>query len=274
MAFNDPFGQQNPYGQQQNQFGQQSPYGQQNQFGQQPRELFPSLWGSQEDLDKATTSCLARVFLRMFIALLVTAAVSFTIYRTPGAMEYLISNPFLTLGMIVVQFIVVMILSFRVMKMSPAVSNVMFFAYAILTGVTLSFIFISYELGTIFQAFAIAALMFGAMAIFGTVTHRDLTKLGSLCLMGLIGIIIASIISIFTGGFSDTITLIINYIAVLIFVGLTAYHTQRIKNMLRQANETNQDEAIKKISVMGALSLYLSFINLFLRILAIMGRKR
>ena len=91
--------------------------------------------------------------------------------------------------------------------------------------------------------------------------------------MGLIGIIIASIVGIFVG-FSDTVFLIINYVAVLIFVGITAYHTQRIKNMLAQANEANQEEAIKKISVYGALALYLSFINLFLRLLAILGRRR
>ena len=247
-----------------------NPYGQQQQ---QPQDLFPSLWSNQEDLDKATSTCLARVFMRMFAALLITAAVSFGIYQTPGAMEYLVTNPVLTLGMIIVQFIVVMVLSFRVMKMSPAVSNVMFFVYAILTGATLSFIFISYELGTIFQAFAIAALMFAAMSIYGTITRRDLTGLGSICFMGLIGIIIASIVGIFVG-FSDTMYLIINYVAVLIFVGLTAYHTQRIKHMLEQANEANQEEAIKKISVMGALVLYLSFINMFLRILAILGRRR
>jgi len=246
-----------------------NPYGQQPQ---EPRNLFPSLWGNQEELDRATSSCLARVFMRMFAALLVTAAVSYGIYQAPGAMDYLMANPTLTIVMIVVQLIVVMVLSFRVMKMSPAVSNVMFFAYAILTGVTISFIFISYELGDIFQAFMIAALMFGAMAIYGSITRRDLTRIGSLCFMGLIGIIIASIVGFFVG-FSETTYLIINYVAVLVFVGITAYHTQRTKNMLAQANEANQEEAIKKISVYGALALYLSFINLFLRILAIRSRR-
>jgi len=247
-----------------------NPYGQQQQ---KPRDLFPSLWSSQEELDRATTSCLARVFMRMFVALLVTAAVSYGIYQTPGAIEYLILNPYLALGTMVVQLIVVMVLSFRVMKMSPAVSNFMFFVYAILTGVSLSFIFISYELGMIFQAFAIAALMFGAMAIYGTVTRRDLTGLGSICFMALIGLLIATIVGAFIG-FSDPVFLLINYIGVLIFIGITAYHTQRIKNMLAQANEANEEEAIRKISIAGALTLYLSFINLFLRILAILGRRR
>ena len=257
MAYND-----NPYGQ------QPSPYGQ-----TKASELFPSLWSNPEDLHRATSTCLARVFMRMFAALLVTAAVSFGIYQTPGVLIYLVTNPMLTIVMMVAQIVVVMVLSFRIMKMSPAVSNVMFFAYAVLTGVTLSFIFISYDLGTIFQAFAIAAMMFIAMSVYGTITHRDLTGIGSLCLMGLIGIIIASIVSVFVG-FSDATYLIINYVAVLIFVGLTAYHTQRIKNMLAEANAANEEEAVARISVYGALALYLSFINLFLRILSILYRRR
>ena len=251
-----------------------NPYGQQQE---EPRNLFPSLWGSQEDLDRATTSCLAKVFMRMFAALLVTAAVSFGVYSYPGAQDYLIANPMITIGAIILQLVVVMILSFRVMKMSPAVSNVMFFFYAILTGVTLSFIFISYEIGVIFQAFAVSALTFGAMSIYGTITRRDLTRLGSICIMGLIGIILASIVTFFLPMDNETgqaIYMIINYVAVLIFVGLTAYHTQRIKNMLRDANEANQEDAVRKISVYGALALYLSFINMFLRILAILGRRR
>jgi len=208
----------------------------------------------------------------MFAALLVTAAVSFGIYQYPGAAEYLVLNPVLTIVMIVAQLVIVMILAFRVMKMSPAVSNVMFFIYAILTGVTLSFIFIPYELGTIFQALVISALMFAAMSIYGTITRRDLTRIGSFLRMALIGLIIASIVNMFF--LNDTMFMIINYIGVLIFVGLTAYDTQRIKRMLAEANEANQEEAIKKISVMGALILYLDFINLFLKILAILGRRR
>ena len=259
MAFNN-----NPYGN--NQYDQQ----------QQPQDLFPSLWGSQEDLDRATTTCLARVFMRMFAALLVTAAVSYGIYQSQAAMNYLITNPVLTIVLIVAQFVIVMILAFRVMKMSPAVANVMFFAYAILTGVTFSFLFITYELGTIFQAFAVSALMFGAMSIYGTISKRDLTKFGSFLHMALIGLIIASIVSFFfrNSPSYNTIFLIINYVGVLIFVGLTAYDVQKIKNMLAQANEANAEEAIRKISVTGALMLYLDFINLFLRILAIMGRRR
>jgi len=174
--------------------------------------------------------------------------------------------------MIIAQLAVVMILSFRVMKMSPVVSNILFFTYAILTGVTLSFIFIGYEIGIIFQAFAVSALMFAAMAIYGTITRRDLTGIGSLLFMGLIGIIIASVVNMFF--WNDTVSVIITYIGVFIFIGLTAYDTQRIKRMLTEANENSQEDAIAKISVIGALILYLDFINLFLRILSILGRRR
>ena len=252
MAFND-----NPYGQQ----------------PQQPRDLFPSLWGSQEELDRGISSCLAKVFMRMFAALLVTAAVSFGINEFFGSVNFLANNMPLFIGIIVAQFILVIILSLGVMKMSPVVSNIMFFVYAATMGVTLSVIFIAYELGTIFQAFAISALMFAAMAIYGTITRRDLTRLGSLCFMGLVGIILASILN---GIFfrNDTISMIVNYVGVLVFVGLTAYDTQYIKRMLAEANEANQEEAIKKISVMGALKLYLDFLNLFLKILQILGRRK
>ena len=248
-----------------------SPYGQPQQQPDAPRDLFPSLWGSQEDLDRATTSCLARVFMRMFMGLLVTAAVSFGIQQTVGA-EMLLANPVLFFGVLIAQFVLVLILGFRVMKMSPAISNIMFFTYAALMGVTLSFIFIQYTTGEIFYAFAISAMMFGAMAIYGTITKRDLTRIGTFLRMALIGLIIASIVNIFF--LNDTLMLIINYAGVLIFVGLTAYDTQRIKNMLAEANAADADEAIKKISVMGALILYLDFINIFLKILAIMGRRR
>ncbi|MCL2078966.1 MAG: Bax inhibitor-1/YccA family protein [Oscillospiraceae bacterium] len=285
----------NPYGP----YAQQPPPPGTPPTGGAPRDLFPSLWQNDEDLSRATSSCLARVFLRMFIALLVTAAVSYGIYTYQGSfagynsiydyttgevysglMVFLFSNIYFFYGLMIAQLLLVIVLAVRVMKMSSTASNIMFFIYAIMTGITLSVVFLAYTTGVIFQAFMVTAMTFGAMALYGTITRRDLTKIGSLCFMGLIGIIIASIINMFVG--NDTLTMIINYIGVLIFVGLTAYDTQRIKRMLAGANSGNadsvivagRDEAIKRISVMGALMLYLDFINLFLKILAIMGRRR
>jgi len=261
MAYND-----NQYGQQEQQY--------------QPSDLFPSLWNDQEDAQRATTSCLARVFLKMFFALLVTAATSFAIYSNQDLLTMIFTSLPILIGLLIAQFALVIILSARVMKMSSAVSNVMFFIYALLMGVTLSVIFITYEIGVIFQAFAVSSLMFGAMAIYGTITKRDLTRIGSICFMALIGIIIASLINFFFQ--NEMMTMIINYIGVLVFVGLTAYDTQKVKNMLHEVNSgsegsvmvADRDEAIKRISVIGALKLYLDFLNLFLKILAIMGRRR
>jgi len=249
-----------------------NPYAQQQQQPQQPRDAFPSLWGDDKDLTKATSACLIRVFMRMFAALLVTAGVSFGLYQLPDLQIVLLTNPILFFGIIIAQFGLVMFISARLMKTSPAVSNLLFFLYAILTGVTLSVIFILYVPGIIFQAFVITALTFTGMAIYGAITQRDLTGIGSIAIMGLIGIIIASIANFFFQ--SNTMTNIINYIGVLIFVALTAFHTQRIKNMLAEAHANSQEEAIAQISVYGALALYLSFINLFLRILSILGRRR
>ena len=290
MAYND-----NPYGQQQGPYGQQQqgPYGQQQgPYGQQqyqPSELFPSLWADQEDVARATAACLSRVFFKMFFGLLLTAIVSYGVWAFRdqpfigqlSLQEFLFTNIFVFVGLLIAQMVLVIVLSARVMKMSSSVSNVMFFVYALLMGLTLSVIFLTYDIGVIFQAFAVSSLMFGAMAIYGTITKRDLTRIGSLCLMALIGIIIASIVN-FLFFRSDMMAIVISYIGVLVFVGLTAYDTQKIKNMLHDVNSgsaesvivADRDEAIKRISVIGALKLYLDFLNLFLKILAIMGRRR
>ncbi|MCL2222999.1 MAG: Bax inhibitor-1/YccA family protein [Oscillospiraceae bacterium] len=256
-----------------------NPYSQQQQ--QHPSDLFPSLWGNEEDTQRATSVILAKVFVRMFIALVVTAIVSFAIISSQALMYTILENQTIVIVAAVAQIGVVLAMSFGMMKMSAAVANILFFAYAALTGVVLSVVLYFFTTGVIFQAFAITALMFAAVAIYGTITKRDLTGLGSLLFMGLVGIIIASFVNILFFR-DDMLSIIINYVGVVIFVGLTAYDTQRIKRMIASVNSGGQDcvmaatpdEAITKISVFGALSLYLNFINLFLRILMILGRRR
>ncbi|MCL2249413.1 MAG: Bax inhibitor-1/YccA family protein [Oscillospiraceae bacterium] len=251
-----------------------------DQQQQNPSDLFPSLWGSQEDTERATSAILAKVFIRMFVALVVTAIISFAIISSP-LIYTILYNQTIVIVAAVVQIGVVLVMSFGMMKMPAAVANVLFFVYAGLTGVVLSTVLFFFTTGVIFQAFAITALMFGAMAIYGTITKRDLTGLGSLLFMGLVGIIIASFVNIFFFR-DDMLSIIINYVGVVIFVGLTAYDTQRIKRMIAAVNSGGEDgiiaatpdEAISKISVFGALSLYLNFINLFLRILMILARRR
>ena len=240
--------------------------------GGQVSDMFPSLWPNQAELDHATSSCLTNVFFRMFAALLVTAASAIAVTESIAMQSFIFGNMFVFYGLIIMELGLVFAISAGIKKLSPTAANVLFFTYAIINGLTLSIIFFVYEIGIIYHAFAIAALMFAAMAIFGAVTRKDLSTIGNICFMALIGIIIATFVNFFAR--SDMIFNIVSYVGVLVFVGLTAYDTQRIKRMLREANAVSHEVAIKKVSVMGALTLYLDFINMFLMILRIMGRRR
>jgi len=234
--------------------------------------MFPSLWATPEELDRATSSCLSKVFLRMFAALVVTTIASLAVVQFETLQSFIYENAFVFFGLIILELILVVAVAAGINKLSATAANVLFFAYAIVNGLTLSFIFFVYEIGVIYQAFAVSSLMFAGMALYGTITRKDLSTIGSICIMGLFGIIIASLANFFFR--SDVLDSIICYVGVLIFVGLTAYDTQRIKRMLREANADSHEEAIKKISVRGALTLYLDFINIFLKILRILGRRR
>ena len=145
----------------------------------------------------------------------------------------------------------------------------MFALYSVLNGVTLSSIFLVYEIGSIATTFFVTAGTFGAMAIYGSVTKKDLTKVGNLCMMAVIGLIIATVVNLLIR--STMADMIISGVGVLVFVGLTAYDAQKIKNMLYGAEES---EMTNKIAVLGALSLYLDFINLFLYLLRFFGRRK
>lgn len=243
-----------------------------NQNGLQARELFPSLWATPEELDRASTSCLTRVFLRMFAALLVTAVSAFAVVQSLALQQFIFSNIYVFYGLMISELILVIAVAAGLNRLSATAANVLFFLYAIVNGLTLSVIFFVYEIGVIYQAFAVSALMFAGMALYGTITRRNLASIGSICIMGLFGVIIASVANFFFK--SEMLDSIICYIGVLVFVGLTAYDTQRIKWMLRDAHADSQTEAIKKISVAGALTLYLDFINIFLKILRILGRRK
>jgi len=208
----------------------------------------------------------------MFAALLVTAAASFAVAGSYPLQQLIFGNIFIFYGLIIAELVFVVAVAAGINRISPVVANVLFFGYAIINGLTLSVIFLVYDIGVIYHAFAVSALMFAGMALFGTITRRDLSSVGSICIMGLFGVIIASVANFFFK--SDSLDTIICYVGVLIFVGLTAYDTQRIKNMLRNANATSHVEAIQKISVVGALTLYLDFINLFLKFLRILGKRK
>jgi len=208
----------------------------------------------------------------MFAALLVTAFAAFAVANSQPMVDLIFGNMMVFYGLIILELAIVVGISAGINKLSVPAANALFFLYAIINGMTLSVIFLVYNLGIIYHAFAVSALMFGAMAIFGTVTKRDLTSIGSICIMGLFGVIIASVANFFFR--SAALESAVLYIGILVFIGLTAYDTQRIKRMLADANAVSAVVAIEKISVIGALTLYLDFINLFLKVLRVLGRRR
>jgi hypothetical protein len=156
-------------------------------------------------------------------------------------------------------------------KLSSAALVVLFMVFSILMGMSLSFIFLMYELGSIATTFAITAGMFGAMALLGYTTKTDLTKFGSILFMALIGIIIATVVNVLIFR-SSTLDYVISLLGVLIFTGLTAYDVQKLKRIGGQADQTS--ETTRKLTIMGALTLYLDFINLFLFLLRFLGNRR
>lgn len=224
--------------------------------------------------DSATTqrSFVSSVFSWMFVALLVTAGLAYAFGTSDQLIKLLWSGyGFTPLGWIVTFAPVglVLLMSFGYNKLSANAMTLIFVLYAALMGMSLGFIFLIYAMSTIFQAFFITAGMFGVMAIVGYTTKIDLTKFGSIMFMGLIGIVIASVVNLFLR--SDAMGFIISIVGVLVFTGLTAYDMQQIKRYGQVA--ASGDENQRKMVIQSALKLYLDFINLFLMILRLLGRK-
>ena len=172
--------------------------------------------------------------------------------------------------LVIAELAVVWFLSSRIMKLSMPVATAAFAVYSLLNGVTLSPIFLVYTGESITSTFFITAATFGTMAVFGYTTKRDLSSWGSYLMMALIGLIIASVVNIFLG--SSLLMWAISYLGVLLFVGLTAYDTQQLKAMI--AASIGDEEQTKKVALLGALNLYLDFINLFIYLLRILGKRR
>ncbi len=222
------------------------------------------------DVEVAQQRFVTKVFWWMFIALLTTAGVSYYVVSNQQLLATIITNHILFIGLIIAELGLVLILSAAINRLSAMVATGMFFLYSALTGLTLSVVFIAYTAESLFTTFLITAGTFGAMAIYGYMTRKDLTSIGNICFMGLIGIIIASVVNFFFR--STLLHTAVTYIGVLIFVGLTAYDAQKIKKMGPQLKEGSEEE--QKGAIMGALALYLDFINLFLLLLRIFGRRR
>jgi FtsH-binding integral membrane protein len=215
---------------------------------------------------------LRNVYALMTLGLLVTAAVAYLTASWPPLYN-LLSYPLVVFGAFILQLILVGALAVAVWKLSTGVATTIFFAYAALNGFTLSLIVMMYDLGTLTLAFISTSALFGAMTIVGLTTKMDLTKMGTYLFIGLIGLMIAMLINIFLR--SSTFDLIVSVAGVLIFTGLTAYDTQKIVRMASDPRiQADGAGLLGRLSVLGALSLYLDFINLFLFILRLMGRRR
>lgn len=211
-----------------------------------------------------------RVFNWMGFGLALTAIVAMLTASSPSMMQLIYSNPIVLIGLLVAELGLVVALSAAIGRMSAGTATLMFFGYSALNGVTLSSIFLIYTSSSIANTFFVTAGTFGVMSLYGYTTKRDLTSWGSFLFMGLIGIVLASLVSFFFQ--SETLYWGITYIGVVIFVGLTAYDAQAIKNMALQG--FGDEESERKGSVLGALRLYLDFINLFLMLLRIFGQRR
>ena len=214
------------------------------------------------------SSVMTRVYAWMTAALLITAGVALFTVRSPALLQLIYGNSAAIWVLMIAELGLVMWVSAGINRMQASTATALFLLYSALNGLTLSSIFFAYEVGTIYQAFAASALTFGAMSFVGATTKRDLSGLGGILFMALVGLIIASVINIFWG--NGVMDAIITYVGVFLFVGLTAYDTQKIKQMTAVADET----MASKVAVLGALSLYLDFINLFLYILRLLGRSR
>ncbi len=221
--------------------------------------------------DDVFKAVMRRVYLWMALGLLVSAGAALATVLTPLG-NLVFSSIWVFYGLMFGELALVMALSAGIMKMHPSLAGVMFFAYAALNGLTLSVIFVVYTLGSIGMTFFVAAALFGAMSLIGYSTKKDLTRWRSYLLMGLIGLVLASIVNIFFA--SSGLDWVVSIVGVLLFLGLTIYDTQRIKVMTVQTMQMGDEAVTAKMGILGALRLYLDFVNLFLYLLRFLGRRR
>lgn len=215
---------------------------------------------------------MSNIFLLMTLALTVTGIVSFYILENQELLIKLISSPNTLFGLLGFEFLLVIVLTLIINKISSNVAMIIFAIYSIINGITIAPILFAYTQESVASTFFITAATFGAMALFGYTTKKDLSTIGRILIMALFGLIIASIVNIFIK--SSGMGMIINYAGVLIFVGLTAYDTQKIKEIVKNNITVEGGASVPKIAVIGALTLYLDFINLFLKLLRIMGKRK
>jgi len=213
----------------------------------------PQILHQREQVTAAQGEFIRRVYNWMVLGLATTAAIALYTASNPALLGFIVGNSLVFFGLIIAQLGLVILLSAAINRFQASTATLMFFLYAALTGLTLSVIFLAYTRASIASTFFVTAGTFGVMSVYGYTTKKDLTSWGSFLFMGLIGIIIASVVNIFLH--SETIYWVVTYAGILIFVGLTAYDTQKLKNMA--AGGFADEETERKSAVMGALVLYL-----------------
>lgn len=215
-----------------------------------------------------TNSVMRRVYFKMFLAMIVTAVTSMFVAGNEAILTMIFSNRVAPIVLLVLQVGVVLVLSGRIHKLSTPVASLLFYLYSVLTGVVFSVILLVYTASSIAYTFFITAGVFAAMSVYGYFTSNDLSRMGSILFMALIGLIVCSLVNVFVN--SSTMDWIISFAGVLIFIGLTAWDTQKIKQMTQYADQSMAG----KIATLGALNLYLDFVNLFLYLLRFFGDSR
>lgn len=226
-------------------------------------------YGRQWETTSAFPVLMRKVYVWMTLALAITAITAYGVATSPLLLQTIIGNPIMFWGLIIAEFGLVIWMSARLHKLSLSTATLLFILYSAVNGATLSMIFLAYSIQSIASTFLITSGTFGVMAAYGYFTKKDLTSWGRILLMALIGLIIAAVVNIFLK--NSMMDLIVSGLGVLIFVGLTAFDSQKIKGWL--ATQEYADESAQKMALMGALTLYLDFINLFLYLLRFFGRR-
>ena len=226
---------------------------------------------SEIGFNETFAAVLRRVYTWMALGLLLTAGLAAVVSVSPLS-QILAGQPLIFIGLLIAELGLVIGLSWGINRLSPGMAILLFFAYAALNGLTFSVLFMVYTLGSVAYTFFATAALFGAMSILGYTTKMDLSRVGSFLFMGLIGLIIAMLVNMFWA--NTALGWIVTFVGILLFLGLTVYDTQRIKRMTAATLQSGNENVQASMGILGALALYLDFINLFLFILQLGGRRR
>lgn len=219
---------------------------------------------------RSLSSFMYKVYGWMAAGLFMTAATAYSVYIYPALFAFFLTSKLALFGVFIAQIALVIALSAFIQKMSFPTAVLTFITYSVLMGLTMSFIFFVYQIASIYMVFAITTGMFGTMAIYGYVTKADLTSFGNIMLMGLIGLLIGSLVNMFMQ--SQSFHYFLSFLGVAVFTGLVAFDVQRIKYLGMELMGRGEMES--KVALLGALTLYLDFINLFLFLLQLLGKRR